>query len=1064
MKFKLLRKIITVAGSFLFAVVITGTVIAWENEGQINSALNTSSVEPYEIEGGEEVDSEYYKSDYKSVGELTDAAWAKAEEAEAEGAVLLKNDNNALPLSKGNKVSLVGVTAYDPVYGGTGSGSITATYRVTFEKSLTDAGLEVNSTLGNLYKGDWEQYKRTMSGSFGTTSFLANGVPWATFEGAAGAVDSFNTYGDAAIFVVGRVGGEGYDLIRKGADGIDEGDGLGGDYLGLTQNEIDTLKGLKALKDEGTIKKIIVLINYAGMIEGDFINDAQYGIDACMWIGATGGGNAAVGKLLTGEYNPSGRLPDTMWMNNNLNPVNVNYKASIYEGASNFGVNTAVGTGMYPEYTLASYVVYQEGMYLGYRYTETRYEDVVLGTPNVGDFNYSDVVAYPFGYGMSYTTFETSGVSVEKTGDRDYTVSVTVKNTGSAAGKYSVPVWISKPYDDYARENQIQVPSVELLDFLKTDLLQPNESKTYSVVADEKYFASYDAEDAKTYVVMPGDYYVAVGGSAHDAVNNVLMAKKDSGVSVDESKMVGKGDASMVKKFELGLDTDKYSLSDEVSMIDGRSNMAITNLFDFSDINRYEGKGSNKVEYYSRDAWNKVSLDMTNGHPKLTMTEQMAKDIFAQVPEETGNYTGMPGVPEQYKQPLPKDNGEYPTYGAKNGLVLVNMRYDDNGDPISFFDPIWDTFMDQITWDETVTVLGDAWHRTAAIESVVKPQTRDENGPNGFTWVSYTAKTGLGYRTEVAKGNVDADGNLTDAADPDLRAQSPMGFPCNGIIAASFNKELAYEVGEIIGESGIWTGTSALYGTGLNIHRSPYLGRTCEYYSECGTLSGMIGAAECKAIEEKGVHVYNKHCALNDMETNRVNCGIWANEQTVREIYLRAFEIVFTEGKASATMNAYTRMGTTWSGASYEMMTEVLRGEWGWDGLVISDWDTKGSAMSKLDGVLAGTDTFDGNNAVEVLTVYSDNAAVAQAVRQAAKRVIYNVVRTNAMNGMTISSRTVKVTPWWQTLLLTLECTFGALTAAAVGMLVASVVIDIRRKRNAATLVVPGEDDLPPEE
>lgn len=1061
MKFKLLRKIITVAGSFLFAVVITGTVIAWENEGQINSALNTSSVEPYEIEGGEEVDSEYYKSDYKSVGELTDAAWAKAEEAEAEGAVLLKNDNNALPLSKGNKVSLVGVTAYDPVYGGTGSGSITATYRVTFEKSLTDAGLEVNSTLGNLYKGDdWKQYKRTTSGSFGTTSFLINGVPWATFEGAAGAVDSFNTYGDAAIFVVGRVGGEGYDLIRKGADGIDEGDGLGGDYLGLTQNEINTLKGLKALKDEGTIKKIIVLINYAGMIEGDFINDAQYGIDACMWIGATGGGNAAVGKLLTGEYNPSGRLPDTMWMNNSLNPVNVNYKASIYEGASNFGVNTAVGTGMYPEYTLASYVVYQEGMYLGYRYTETRYEDVVLGTPNVGDFNYSDVVAYPFGYGMSYTTFETSGVSVEKTGDRDYTVSVTVKNKGPAAGKYSVPVWISKPYDDYARENQIQVPSVELLDFLKTDLLQPDESKTYSVVVDEKYFASYDAEDAKTYVVMPGDYYVAVGGSAHDAVNNVLMAKKASGVSVDENKMVGKGDASMVKKFELGLDTDKYSLSDEVSMIDGRSNMAITNLFDFSDINRYEGKGSNKVEYYSRDAWNKVSLDMTNGHPKLTMTEQMAKDIFAQVPEETGNYTGMPGVPEQYKQPLPKDNGEYPTYGAKNGLVLVNMRYDDNGDPISFFDPIWDTFMDQITWDETVTVLGDAWHRTAAIESVVKPETRDENGPNGFTWVSYTAKTGLGYRTEVKKGNVDAEGNLTDAADPDLRAQAPMGFPCNGIIAASFNKELAYEVGEIIGESGIWTGTSALYGTGLNIHRSPYLGRTCEYYSECGTLSGMIGAAECKAIEEKGVHVYNKHCALNDMETNRHGVGTWVSEQALREIYLRAFELPITEGGAFNVMASFSRFGTWAAPACTALGVYFLRGECGMKGVILTDayGDMDGSQnidpyYEQVYGVWTGACDLpdgqqpkNGNHFDKFETGYSE---MAWAMRLSVKRLCYATAWSCAMNGYSSNTRLRPVMPWWQSTLIAVDVALGVVAAGGLVWTAAALVIEQKEKKGS---------------
>lgn len=273
-----------------------------------------------------------------------------------------------------------------------------------------------------------------------------------------------------------------------------------------------------------------------------------------------------------------------------------------------------------------------------------------------------------------------------------------------------------------------------------------------------------------------------------------------------------------------------------------------------------------------------------------------------------------------------------------------------------------------------------------------------------------------------------------------------VSYPCAGIIAASFNNEVAQNIGEHKSEDILYLGYNGIYGPGVNLHRSPYGGRAFEYPSEDPFLAGMIEAYECKGIESKGCLAYAKHFALNDMETNRVNCGIWANEQTVREIYLRAFEIVFTEGKASATMNAYTRIGTTWSGSSYEMMTEVLRGKWGWDGLVISDWDTTGSAMSKLDGVLAGTDTFDGNNDISVLTQYADNAAVAQAIRQAAKRVIYNVVRTNAMNGMTISSITIKVTPWWQTALLATECTLGALTAVSAGMLVASVVINRRKK------------------
>ena len=277
-----------------------------------------------------------------------------------------------------------------------------------------------------------------------------------------------------------------------------------------------------------------------------------------------------------------------------------------------------------------------------------------------------------------------------------------------------------------------------------------------------------------------------------------------------------------------------------------------------------------------------------------------------------------------------------------------------------------------------------------------------------------------------------------------------MAYPCAGIIAASFNNEIAEMIGEHKSEDMLYLGYNGIYGPGVNLHRSPYGGRAFEYPSEDPFLAGMIEAHECIGIESKGCLAYAKHFALNDMETNRVNCGIWCNEQTSREIYLRAFEIVFTEGGASATMNSFTRLGTTWFGASYEVMTEILRGEWGYDGLVISDWDTKGSAMSKVDGVMAGTDTFDGNNSVDVLMPYADNAAVAQAVRLAVKRVIYNVVRTNVMNGITISSITIKVTPWWKTCLLALECTFGALTVVSAGMLITSFVLSARKKGETA--------------
>lgn len=322
-----------------------------------------------------------------------------------------------------------------------------------------------------------------------------------------------------------------------------------------------------------------------------------------------------------------------------------------------------------------------------------------------------------------------------------------------------------------------------------------------------------------------------------------------------------------------GWEGDVFHYSDAVSSLDGETNVKVTNLFDFADINMYEGRGDNSVEYYSRDNWNAVSFDMVNGHVTLTMTEQMAKDIYAQLPAQTGKYNNAAGVPEQYLQPIQPDDGEYPAYGVDAGLKLIDMRYDEDGNEIVYNDPLWDTFMDQLSWDETMRLVSSGFHMTEPVESVAKPQTKDENGPNGFggwafTAGYYTGQNGLAYRTAQAQGFVDKDGNVTDAADPE-GFNMMTGFPANGILAATFNRELAEKAGNIIGNDGIWAGASGLYGIGLNIHRSPYAGRTCEYFSECGTLTGLMGAAECKGIEAKGVHVYNKHCALNDQETNR---------------------------------------------------------------------------------------------------------------------------------------------------------------------------------------------------
>ena len=1061
MKLKITRKIISVISFILVCSLLTGTLITGENAQTISSALGAQTFVVINDESGD-TDSEYYKSDYATLEDMINAGRAKAAQVMEEGAVLLKN-NGALPLAKGSKISLVGVTSSDPVYGGTGSGSIDVSEAVGIVDSLEAAGFELNPTLQASYTSEaWAVYKRSVVGNFNNAVITINEAPWDVVSKAA--EDSFALYGDAAILTIGRVGGEGLDLIRMDCDGIDIGDGLGPDYLGMNANELSVLEGLKALKAQGKIQKIIVLVNYAGMVEAAPLLDDS--VDAVMWVGSIGMGGAAIGRLLCGDASPSGRLPDTMWVDNNRNPVNANYGAWIYDDCEQYDVPCPIDDN-FTEATLSSYDVYQEGMYLGYRYTETRYEDLVLGTPKVGDFSYSDVVAFPFGHGLSYADFSLSETSVTKTGDREYTVKVTVTNNSDRySGKYSVPVYISKPYGDYAKQNGIQVPSVELINFSKTSLLAPGASEELTITLDEKYFTSYDSTKAKTYILMDGDYYVIVGGNAHEAVNNLLAAKAENGIQVDTSKIVGtEGDASRVVKFRLSYQDQKYAFSDAVSSLDGVTHAQITNLFDFTDINLYDTTGTNHVEYYSRENWAAVSLDMADGHVKLSMTEPMARDIFKQLPEMTGKYNNAPLVPEQYRQPIPTDDGTYPTYGKSAGLNLIDMMYDDDGEPISFFDPVWDTFMDQLSWEDTKLLISNGNHLTEGIDSVAKPETNDENGPNGFGGYAfnsngyYSNSSGLTWRTEEALGHIAQKGKKmkpTEDADPN-GYRKMTGFPANGILAATMNTKLATEVGEIIGNDGIWAGCSGLYGIGLNLHRSPYLGRTCEYFSECGMLTGLIGAAECLGIESKGVHVYNKHCALNDQENCRHGVACWIQEQPLREMYLRAFELPITMGGAFNTMQSFSRFGVVASAACPELCTSFLKGECGMQGIVLTD------AYGDMDGsqncdpyyeqvyalYVGGADLPDGtapktqNHFGKYETGYSK---MAWAMRDAAKRVMYQTLWSNAMNGISSNTHIISITPDWQKTLFAADIAACSVFGLAMLWTLTALILEKKKK------------------
>ena len=977
-----LKKVFLNVSAALLTIAYVGNLVAAENAGQINAFLGTSTSKTVKIDETLEEDyPRYFESKFTSIADLKAAGLAKVQEVEAEGIVLLKNEGNTLPLAAGSEVSLFGITTIDPVYGGTGSGAVDAAGAPNYVDVFGKSGLTVKNTdLLDYYA------EQKADENLGRNNYAIGEGAWKKVKKNLGD-DNEQVEGTDAFFVIGRVGGEGSDMTR-GA-GKEDAANDGEDYLTLNEDEMGMLEGLAGLKEDGVIRSITVIINSANPISTGFLFDEELGIDAAMWVGSVGQtGLYAVGDVVSGAVNPSGSLPDTWWMDNMANPVMNNFAAYTYDDFKTYfpGGDTA----------FTKYVVYQEGIYLGYKYTETRYEDVVMGTPKAGKFDWSKTVSFPFGFGLSYSNFEMSDMKVDKSGEGQqtmYTVTVNVSNTGSAAGKKTVQIYAQKPYTDYDKANQIEKASVELVGYGKTQILQPGESETVTVTIPEYYLTSFDTYGTGAYILEDGTYFLTAAENSHAAVNNILSAK---GYTPDDG-MTAEGNDSLVYSFEQTFDKDTYAAA-------YGTGAEVTPLFADADMNRYEGAEGQTITYYSRSDWEGT---VTPGTVKLTMTAQIAADVVlddSDLPDGTGI--------------------EFPTMGENADLQLINMM------DFDYNDPMWDTFMDQLTFDQMATITCTGLRETAAVQEIGKPYTVDHNGPSGVTQKYAYLESGNGYA--VVEN------------DPDKNAKGTC-YPCNGIVAATFNDQLVREVGELIGEDAMWAGYAGLYGTGLNIHRSPYSGRVFEYYSEDGMLTGLIDTAETLGIQSKGVYVYNKHFVLNDQEENRAGIGTWCNEQALREIYLRAFELPIVNADAKCVMTAYNRLGAQWSGAYYNLLTGWLRGEAGMSGFAVSDMYDY-SYMVGANEIAAGNDIPDG----ELLTNgYSlkpyaqggaaENAAVVQAMRESSKRVLYTVLHSRGMDGISSNMKVVSVTPWWQATLNYAEYTLMALTALAAVLLILDI-------------------------
>ena len=884
-------------------------------------------------------------------------AFANAQEVNLklaeEGFVLLKNENAALPMNKGARISVFSKNSVNLSYGGSGSGGFDTSNNKNLYESLNDAGFVTNPTLKRFYESSQSGPVRTANSSDldnGDNQKIATAeTPQSKYTDAV--KNSYADYSDVALVVITRIGGEGFDLPRY------QGDSEGAvspdsHYLELDQNEIDLLTAVT----DGTFKRVVVVFNTPSSFEATFLKDSAYAafadkIDAAVWIGFTGSnGITALGEILNGDVNPSGRLVDTWAADFTKNPSFVNF-----------------GTGCLPDTTdkydggMYYSVDYEEGIYVGYRYYETRGE-------TDGEDWYNANVVYPFGYGLSYTTFDwtvgdASASEIEL--GTTITVPVTVKNTGSVAGKEVVQLYASAPYTLGGIEKAHKV----LVGFAKTKLLQPGEIETVTVSFDPYSAASYDYRDANSsgfsgYELEAGEYTLYVSRNAHESEKAIaLNLAADVQIGTDPTT-----DSEVVNRytdFENFLDSD-WQLDTMLSRAD------------------WEG------------TWPTPQTAQQHAG-----TDRLYEEIRS----------------EEHNNPTDFDSEEYPWFGEEPTLTLRNLLPSAEAEGyepvVSYDDERWEELMMGCDEEEMIALINNGAYHTLAMESVGLPATIHGDGPSGFTCF-------------MSKEQV--NGTCQYVSEP--------------VMASTWNINLMSELGEAVGEEGTIgdkaTGQpySSIYAPGVNIHRSPFGGRCSEYFSEDPFISGMMGAAEVQGIQSRGVLPTVKHFAANEQETHRSIGGdlSWLSEQALREIYLKPFEYTVKLGETRGIMTSFNRIGTRWTGGDYRLLTEILRNEWGFNGLVICDFNTIPQYMIPRMMFYAGGSL---DLATQQSAMWTDcdtsDAGDAIVLMRAVKDVMYALVNSNAMNAEVIGYNP----PIWQEYLHWIN--IGAFTLVGVWLVLAIV-------------------------
>ena len=813
-----------------------------------------------------------------TVEQAAEQSRAMAQELVQEGAVLLKDQNNALPLAEGTAVNLFGYGSVDPIYGGSGSGASDTSSNIDLVTGLTNAGFTVNQELVDFYKKSG--VSRAAQKGFEGSNFTPAEVPAAQYTDTL--LQNAKAFSDVAIVTISRVGGEGGDLPQDMyAAGYSKTDD-GRHYLELTQDEEDLLALIKA---QG-FGKVIVLINSSNAMELGFLEDDA--IDAALWIGSLGStGFNAVGEILSGKVNPSGRLSDTYAYDLTTAPAYWNAGDFTYANLKHH------------------YVEYAEGIYVGYRFYETRYVDNTTGVCD--EAAYAKAVQYPFGYGLSYTTFEQS-IADYKTTDSAIEMTVEVKNTGSVAGKDVVQVYYTAPYT----VGGIEKSHVVLAGFAKTGLLQPGASEKVTITFAPEDMASYDETGEKAYVLEAGTYQIKLMNNAHDVIDQ--------------------------REYEVPA-TITYSGEN------ARSTDLVAATNEFEDVAQGQIK-----QYVSRADW-EGTLPTTRTDGKTASAETVAAK------ENTPVYEN--------------NDSDQPITIADHGLTLEDMT------GLDYDDPKWNDLLEQLSVDDMTNMISNGGWSTPEVASVGKPATNDLDGP-----------AGINSLVSSLKG---------------------VSFPSEVIVGSSWNTDLAQRFGTAFGAEAAANHVVGLYAPGMNIHRTPFSGRNFEYYSEDGLLSGKMGAAMVQGVGSQGVYTYIKHFALNDQESNRLSISVWANEQSIREIYLKPFELSVKEGGTTAVMSSYSRLGNTWAGASKALLTDVLRNEWGFHGMVVTDSAMGNTSWMDINLALrAGGDMM-----LCLMGVKLDSSS--NTAQQAMRRACHNILYTQA-NSIAIAAA-VDNTPYWLILL-----------------------------------------------